>query len=179
MEPGLLTAILGQFRDVLLPLGPELAELLHPSWYILVKLSFILLILSLLMGSSPAIVSGLLVGCLTLGFTHILILYGYLWVDGFFRGLSFVALKLGAPSPDPSGLVSWGWAISKPIFDALDNQGVWSYVTSPVLHLTFEAGAWAVYFAFVVLALMEMGYLIMSFLLCGLAPFSACGLYCL
>ena len=155
----------------MLPIAPQLVDLLHPSWFVLVKLGFLLLILSLLMGATPAMVAGLLIGTLALGFTHFLLLYGWQIAEQFFIGTVHVAQLMGAPGVDPSGVVSWGWAVSDPIFKSLDAQGVLSYITSPFMHLTFEAGAWAVAGAFLVIAAMEMGFLIMSYVLVGTAPF--------
>lgn len=171
MEPGILTAICEAFRNALLPLAPQLVDLLHPSWFAFMRLAFLLLLASLMFGSPAVALGRLFVGTLAIGFTHVLLLYGYQWADGFFRGTVEVARALGAPAIDPSGLVSWGWTISDPIFKALDGMGALSYITSPLIHLTFEAGAWAIAGAFIVLAAMEMGFLLMSYVLVGTAPF--------
>lgn len=171
MDPGLLTAICQSFRDSILPLAPQLVDLLHPSWFVLVRLSFLLLMLSLLCGAPGAFVGDLLLGTLAIGFTHVLLLFGWQWAGGFFEGTIRVAQLLGAPGIDPSGIVNWGWTMADPIFKALDSQGVLSFVTSPFMHLTFEAGAWAIAFAFIMLAIMQMGFLLMSYVLVGTAPF--------
>lgn len=171
MEPGILTGICEAFRNALLPLAPQFVDLLHPTWFAFVKLAFLLLVLAAVAGAPSGLVGSLLIGTLALGFTHILLLLGYQWTESFFRGTVGLARSLGAPAPDPSGLVSWGWTVADPIFKALDTQGVLSYIKNPFMHLTFEAGAWAIAGAFIVLAAMEMGFLLMSYVLVGTAPF--------
>ena len=65
-------------------------------------------------GFTPSVVSGLLIGTLALGFTHLLLLFSWEWASQFFAGAVHLSERLGAVAPNPSAIVSLGMEVGIP-----------------------------------------------------------------
>ena len=146
-----------------------LVNALEPSFSIFLKLALLLLIIAILC-KQDAWLGLLLPGVLFLGFSHFILVEGWVFTQSLFRGVRVIAELLGAPAPNPSAIVAMGATVSDPLLKSVAGQGYLSYLLSANTYIYGFAGT-LVFLAFVILALVQMSLLITSSFLVGSAPF--------
>jgi len=169
VDAGILSQICLNFKGWSEFATVELVNLLEPSWAIFAKLAFVLIVLGLLFGGSE-LFGVMLRGLLFLGLSHVLFLNGGWLASDMFDGAKHVAQHLGAPSFDPSAILSLGAYVAAPLMKSTANQGFFSFLWHPSTSIFSLAGL-LIFLSFCVLALVQMVFLIFGYLLIGSSPF--------
>lgn len=169
MDGGLLSNVLLTFKAIAEHQARDLTFLLEPSWFILAKLMFVLLVLGLVAGSRD-LKGVFLLGLLWLGFTHVVFLYGYDWADSFSHGIRRLSDHLGVPAYDPSAIAQLGMYAAAPLFKGTGDGGFFSFLNS-LAGIPFLLAGLFVLAAFATLAFVQFALLLMNYILLAGAPF--------
>jgi len=169
MDGFVLNAILLKFQAAYEHNAVALITLLEPSWFVLIGLAFVLLLLSVVVDHGRFF-PVMLVGLTWLGATHILFLRGWEWAESISYGTRHVAQHLGAPAFNPSAILELGSYVAAPLLTSVANQGALGFVWHPST-IPFAMSGIAMFLAYCVLALVQFALLLMNYLLIGGAPF--------
>jgi len=170
MDPGILSQITLLFKNASLVWAPSIGQIMAPLPIQLMAIGWFFMLVSEVFVPGWGLFPALLVFFIGQGFALWMVQDGWFYIDDVFAGVKQIGIMLGADI-DPSATAALGPVVSYPIMKSLADQGAWSYFTSPITIVYALAGL-AYDLAFLILAFMEMGLLILSYVLT-----SACGFF--
>lgn len=169
MEPGILSQITLLFKEASLIWAPSIGNIMAPLLIQLMAIGLFFMVISEAFVPGWGLFPALMVFFIGQGFALWMVQNGYIYIDDVFNGPKQIGVMLGADI-DPSATAGLGPVVSYPIMKSLADQGALSYFTNPITYLYALAGL-AFDLSFIVLAFMEMGTLILSYVLTAACPF--------
>lgn len=172
MDTGLLTQAVLTFQQAAAPWAVALIPIMEGLLFKLVFLQWSLCLMAWIFKYDLGdILSTMVQFLVTNGIVIYAVRHGHEIIAGLFQGIVHLASLLGAPPLDPSAIASYGVYVVDPIAKALADQGWLSFATHPATYFFGVGAVWCLLGAFIVLAFLLVGVLILSFFLSGAAPF--------
>ena len=169
MENGILSEITLMFRQASLVWAPQISNVMQPLLVSLMTIGWVMTLLGEVFAPGIHLFPVMFRWFIGMGFALAMMDFGPAWITDLFDGLKQLGYMLGAPPLDPSGLAAWGPVVTDPLMKSLADQGLLTYLTSPLTY-SFGFSGIILNFAFVLLGFMCMSTLILSYVLtasCG------------